>query len=228
MKIELEDFSMLSEIEKKSRSVKEEAGEDLAKKIQELEEEYKKKLIQKENEYKELLSKVSKESYEQGFADASKKLQKEFEEKFQQIKEEFQRQKEEELQTLRKEFLDFEKEYEERYRLYLMRFTDIVIDSMGEILEFLYIDKSNTPKVIEAMERLIEDFNNYLPLSIRVSEHLYEDIKSRFQNVEVHQDSELKNNEFVIEFHDFKIENRIKEKLGVIKDEIKRETKKLT
>ena len=228
MRLELEDFSTLNEIKKKSEEIKEEAGVEEAKKIEQLENYYQSKIAQLENEYKELLSKVSKESYEQGFADASQKLQKEFEEKLANVTEGLERKKAQEIAHLQEKYLDFEHEFEEKYRVYLMRFTDIVTDSMGEILEFLYIDQNNTPKVVEAMQRLIEDFSNYLPLSIKVSSQMYDEIAQRFKNVEIRQEEELKNNEFVIEFHDFKIENRIKEKLDVIKDEIKRETKKLT
>ncbi len=75
---------------------------------------------------------------------------------------------------------------------------------------------------------MLDDFSNYMPLDIIVSKKMYEDVKDRFKNVSVKKSNELKNNEFVIEFHDFKIENRIKEKLDAIKGRIKRETKKLT
>ncbi len=225
MKLELDDFSTLNRIEEKKEG--EEAKEE-GREIQELERLYQEKIAQLEREYKELLTKVSKESYEQGFADASSKFQKEMEEKITQIRQELTLQKQRELEELKEHYIDFEEEYDRKYTLYLSKFTDIVIDSMGEVLEFLFVDKANTETVKRALEKLLEDFSNYLPLSIQVNRHLYKEIKEKFTNVEVKKNEELKNNEFIIEFHDFKIENRIKEKLSVIKDEIKRETKKLT
>ncbi len=225
MKLELDDFSTLNRFEKKQEKGEEqEKGQD----TEELERFYQEKIAQLENQYKELLTKVSKESYEQGFADASSKFQKEMEEKITQIRQEFTLQKQRELEELKEHYINFEEEFNQKYTLYLSKFTDIVVDSMGEVLEFLFVDKANTETVKRALDKLLEDFSNYLPLSIQVNRHLYKDIKEKFTNVEVKKNEELKNNEFIIEFHDFKIENRIKEKLSVIKDEIKRETKKLT
>ncbi|BCD68385.1 hypothetical protein [Nitratiruptor sp. YY09-18] len=223
MRLDLDDFSVFHEPDPK----KDDKNID-HKSAQEVERYYQEKILQLEQEYKELLNKVSKESYDQGFEDASNSLKKEFEQKLQEFQKSMQEQKEKELAQLQEKYLGFEKEYEEKYNNFLMKFSDIVLDSTEEILEFLFIDESNTPTVQSAIAKLLEDFHNFMPLSISVSKGLYKPIKKRFQNVEIKQDDELKDNEFVIEFHDFKIENRIKEKIGVIKDEIKREIKKLT
>ncbi len=229
MRLELDDFSTFDAIQKGSESIKSGIKEEnLEQKIQEIESFYQEKIEQMEKDYKELLNKVSKESYEQGFSDARQKLQKELEDKIAQIQQELARQKEGEIAQLQKKYLNFEQEFAEKYNLFLTRFTDILLDNVAEILEFLFIDKKNAKTISEAIEKLLDDFSNYMPLDIIVSKKMYEDVKDRFKNVSVKKSNELKNNEFVIEFHDFKIENRIKEKLDVIKDEIKRETKKLT
>ncbi len=226
MRLDLDDFSQLSHFQKESEEIKEESGDP--KKIEEIEKIYQEKILKLEQDYKELLNKVSKESYDQGFEDASAKFKQELESKIAAMQREFEERLEAETQRLQEEYLSFERSYEERYNQFLHKFTDIVLDSTEEILEFLFIDKSNTKHVQEAIAKLLEDFHNYMPLSISVSKKMYDAIKERFRNVQVKKSDELKNNEFVIEFHDFKIENRIKEKIGVIKDEIKRETKKLT
>jgi len=224
--LDLEDFSTYNRLKQESRKQLE--GEDPEQKLQEIEKFYQEKISALEQNYKELLNKVTKESYEQGFNDATQKLQKEFEQKLQEIQQELQKQQEEKIKQLQEQYLNFEKTYQEQYKNYLHRFSDIVVDSMGEILEFLYIDKRNSAYVQNVINKLIEDFNNYIPLSIKVSKEMYPAIKDRFSNVEVQASPELENNEFVIEFQDFKVENRIKDKLTAIKDEIKRETKKLT
>ncbi len=227
MKLELDDFSTLSKIGRKDEEQKD-PNQVKDKKLQELEQFYQEKIIQLENHYNELLSKVSKESYEQGFADASAKAQKEMAKEIERVREELTFQKQQEIEELKKNYVNFEKEFDQKYTYYLSKFTDIVVDSIGEILEFLFIDKKNTPTVKSALDKLLEDFSGYLPLHIQVNGSLYEDIKKKFVNIDVKKNEELKNNEFIIEFHDFKIENKIKEKVDVIKDEIKRETKKLT
>ncbi|NPA03899.1 MAG: hypothetical protein GXO61_03465 [Epsilonproteobacteria bacterium] len=223
--LDLEDFSTFNRLKRESKQL---AGEDPQKRIEELERFYQEKIAALERDYKELLSKVTKESYEQGFNDAKEKLQEEFEQKLVQLQQELEKQKQEEVKELQERYLNFEKKFQEQYKNYLHRFSDIVTDSMGEILEFLYIDKRNSKYVENIINRLIEDFNNHLPLSIKVSKEMYPAIKERFQNVNVEVNPELENNEFIIEFQEFKVENRIKDKLTAIKDEIKRETKKLT
>ncbi len=225
MRLDLDDFSQLTDFQKTSEELKND-GE--AKSVEEIEKVYQDKILQLEQNYKELLNKVSKESYDQGFEDAHAKFKQELQEKVAQIEQEFQRRLEEETKKLQESYLNFEKSYQEHYAQFLHKFTDIVLDSTEEILEFLFIDTANTKNVEQAIAKLLEDFHNYMPLSITVSPRMYEGIKDRFHQTQVKVSEELKNNEFIIEFHDFKIENRIKEKIGVIKDEIKRETKKLT
>jgi len=227
MRLELEDFSTLQQINQKKEEIQ---SQDLSdrQKIEELERFYQERIQQMENEYKELLAKVSKESYEQGFNDAKARYEEELQAKIAEVAAQKEAEKEEALSQVKSTLLNIEESLKSQYKSYLGKFTDIVVDSISEILEFLYIDKRNTPVVEEAIHKLLEDFGNFLPLTIQVPPHIYEETRRKFQTVEVKRNEELADNEFVIEFHDFKIENRIREKLSVIKDEIKRETKKLT
>ncbi len=228
MRLELDDFTTFEQIEKNKELQGCSDNQNFEEKLRELEHFYQHRIEQLEKEYKELLAKVSKESYEQGFNDAEQKFHKLLETKLQEMQGRLKEEKEKEIRELQSKYLDFEKEFEEKYNLFLQRFIDIVLDNVNEILEFLFIDKKNSQSVTEAIEKLLEDFNNYMPLNIIVSQEMYEDMKERFKTVQIKKSDELANNEFIIEFHDFKIENKIHEKLQVIKDEIKRETKKLT
>ena len=227
MRLELEDFSTLNQIQQIKEEIKEQKIDEAAK-IEQLRDFYEKKIQQIENHYKELLAKVSKESYEQGFSDAKNEYEQKLKEAIEETIVQKEAEKEQALAEVKSTMLNIEESLKSNYKEYLGKFTDIIVDSISEILEFLYIDKSNVKIVKEAIDKLLEDFNNFLPLSIQVPPSLYEEIKKKFNSVEVKRNKELSSNEFVIEFHDFKIENRIKEKLSVIKDEIKRETKKLT
>ncbi|MRI83762.1 MAG: hypothetical protein C6I00_05005 [Nitratiruptor sp.] len=225
MSLDLEDFSSLPQEEPNQ---KEQGSQEEEQKLLQLQEECEQRVRQLENEYKELLGKVGKESYEQGFRDAQEKYQELLQQEIERISQEKEAEKEAALSQIQSSLHDVEEELQRRYREYLNKFTDIIVDSLGEILDFLYIDKRNSPIIQGAMEKLLEDFHNFLPLTIQVSPQLYHQLQEKFSGVSIKENPELEEHDFIIEFHDFKIENRIKEKLGVIKDEIKRETKKLT
>ena len=228
MRLELDDFSTFEEIKKGSESLKATIEAKDQKELERIEQFYQNKIEELEKHYNELINKVSQQSYEQGFNDASQKLQEEMQKRLEEVERKLTEQKREEINQLQQKYQMFEEELEEKYKLFLSRFTDIFLDNVAEILEFLFIDKQNTPTIYDAIKKLLDDFSNYLPLSVVVSPQMYEEMKDLFKKVEVKKSEEFANNEFAIEFSDFKIENRIKQKLDVIKDEIKRETKKLT
>ncbi|MRJ02207.1 MAG: hypothetical protein GXO19_04060 [Epsilonproteobacteria bacterium] len=227
MKLELDDFSTLHKVREGEEQKEEGKGEN-NEELLKLQEAYEKRIEELEREYKELLSKVGKESYEQGYRDAEKRYEELLKEEIERIVEQKEAEKEAAIEQVRSTMLNIEDELRRHYREYLGRFTDIVVDSIGEILDFLYIDKSNVPIVEEAIEKLLSDFKSFMPFGIIVSPELYEETREKFSDLPVKVDPELHGNDFVIEFHDFKIENKVSEKLPVIKDEIKRETKKLT
>ena len=231
MKLELDDFSLLTTIQQEQKGgsqKKEHNKESQEEKIAQLEQFYQNKILELEQHYKELLNKVAKESYDQGFQDASAKYEQQLQEQLQKLQEEFQSKIDQEKEHFVQNLATFEEKLLQKYNHYIMKFSDIVLDAMEEILAFLFVDPHNTKYVQEAIKRLLEDFHNYMPLTIHASGELYEMIKDRFEHIRVKKSSELKDNEFSIEFHDFKIENKIFEKMAVIKDEIKREIKKLT
>ncbi len=227
MKLELDDFSTFEEVKKESASLKTSLEPQDQDKIAQIEQFYQAKMEELEKHYKELINNISEQSYEQGFNDAAKKLQRQIEEEHKKREKELEEQKHQEIMQLQKRYQELEEKLEEKHKLFLNRFADIFLDNVAEVLEFLFIDKHNTPTIYNAIKNLLNDFSNYMPLNVVVSDQLYEEIKDLFKGVEVKKSKELANNEFSIEFSDFKIENRIKEKLDVIKDEIKRETKKL-
>ena len=230
MKLELDDFSLLSTMQQEKQEARDndEKQEDLQAKIAEVERFYQNKILEIEQNYKELLNKVAKESYDQGFQDASAKYEQKLQQDIAQKQEELQQQLQAEREIFANRLAQFEQELFKKYNMYMTKFSDIILDAIEEILEFLFIDPHNTKYVQESIKKLLEDFHNYMPLTISASDELYNIIKDRFDHVKIKENSELKNNEFSIEFHDFKIENKVQEKMAVIKDEIKREIKKLT
>lgn len=137
-------------------------------------------------------------------------------------------QKEAEINSLKEKYQKIEIKLQNRLHSYIVDLTSILLDNIEEIFEFLYIKESNLNEIKNSIENTISEFKDSWPLEIKVSRKLYEEVADSFKNTKVVIDESLKDGDFIIEFFDFKIENIFKEKIKVLKDEIKRETKKFT
>ncbi len=224
MKLELDDFTTIDKLEKKSEKLKQQGK----KSIEEIEAFYQQKIAQLERHYQELLHQEAQKAYRQGFEEAKAECQQECQERLEALEQKLNEKKERELVQIKTHYEELEKELHWRYTLFISQVSDIIAESLGEILEFLFVDSSNIASIKEAIDKLLEEFGHFVPIAIEANGQLYEELKKRFNTIEVKRNETLNANEFIIEFDNFKIENRIKEKIGVIKDEIKREIKKLT
>ena len=226
MKLELDDFSPVEKIQKDMIQTQQkiEEEEDKEKK----EEYYKEELQKLEQKYKSLVEEVSKEYYEKGARETQEKLEGEYQKKIQEIVLEYEKRLEENQKKEQQKIYDLELKLSKKYDQYITQLTKILLDNINEILEFLYIDKQNTPFITQIIAKLLEDFHQFIPLNITVAENMVDEMRKFFHKIEIKGSSELQNNEFIIDFNKFKVENRIKEKLKIIEDEIKREIKKLT
>jgi len=227
MKLELDDFTPLARIEDET-DLMEDRSKDEQQKEEDIKSFYEHKIKELENRYKELVAQVSQESYEKALEDARKEYERKLKTQIEQVVQQKEREKQEILAHSSSRLQDLEKGLFERYRTYIERVQEILVENVGALLEFLYIDKRNSKNVKEAIEKIFDEFANYMPLTLQVSSSLYDEAKKNFHSIDVKENRDLKENEFIIEFHDFKIENRIKNKLSVIKDEIKREIRKNT
>ncbi len=215
--LDLEDFNNIL-------SVKEQLKQDSTK--EELEKKYIEEIQRLKQEYENKLKEETQKAYQQGYNDALQKadtvLRKEYEEKLQAILQE----KDKEIENLLNNLKNLENSIKEKQKRYFESVREILVDSLAEILEFLYIDVDNYDRVIKAIENILLEFKEETKVEIQVSENLYPLLKDRFSFVK--SNPELEHDDFIIDFGDFQIENRVKEKLKIIKDEIKREIKKLT
>ncbi len=215
--LELEDFNNILSIKEKTR--KEETKEQLEQRyieeIQKLKKEYEQKL-------KEETEKAYRQGFEEGFNKADTQLKREYQRQLQDIIKE----KEEELNYTISKLSQIEDTLKEKYARYIDSIREIIVDSLSEILELLYIDSQNHDHIVKAIETILLEFKEENKVEIQVSESLYPLLKDRFKNLK--KNPQLDNDDFIIDFGDFQIENRVKEKLKIIKDEIKREIKKLT
>ncbi len=221
--LELDDFGRLKNIkESKDNDIQNE------KTLQEVEKFYQQKILDIEKNYKELLEKSKKEFFQKGYMQGVKEKEEELSKKIEDIKKELIAQKESQLEDLSKNYKKIEQQLLLKHQDYLNRLSVIFLDNLGEIFEFLYIQNSNVENLKESINQIILEFKESLPLEIKVSKKLYEKIKKSFTNIKIEVDDSLKEGDFIIEFYDFKLENNFKEKIEVLKDEIKREIKKFT
>ena len=226
MKLELDDFSPVEKIQKDMTQTQQKMQEK--EKEDKREEYYKKELQKLEQKYKHLVDEVSKEYYEKGLRETQERLEATYQKKLEEITSQYEMKLKENKKIEQQKINDLEASLYKTYERYIAQLTNILLDSLSEILEFLYINKQNSPYVTEIITRLLEDFHHFIPLSITVSESMVDEMRKVFHNIEIKGSSELQHNEFIIDFNEFKIENRIKEKLKIIEDEIKREIKKIT
>ncbi len=216
--IELEDFSYFQEVENKLKENNEQ------NKIEILKEEFQKRL---EEEREKAFQEGYKKGITEGKEEIEKKLKKEFE-KFVKEKEiEFQK-KENELKELNSKLKKFRDEIEKKYTQYLDHINQILLDSLSEILEFLYIESRNENLISKIIQDILTEFKEQIEAEITVSPELKEYVKSIFPNAEIKTDENLEKGDFVIVFPELQVENKIKDKIEILKDEIKREIKKFT
>ncbi|WP_187646994.1 hypothetical protein [Nitrosophilus labii] len=221
--LELDDFGKLKNInELKDSDIQNE------KTLQEVEKFYQEKILDIEKNYQELLENSKKEFFQKGYVQGTKEKEEELNKKIEEIKKELIAQKESQLEDLSQNYKKIEHELSLKHQDYLNRLSSIILDNLGEVFEFLYIQNSNVENLKEAITQIILEFKESLPLEIKVSKKLYEKVKKSFTNIKVDVDDSLKEGDFIIEFYDFKLENSFKEKIEVLKDEIKREIKKFT
>ncbi len=221
--LNLDDFGKLKDINiLKSRKNQEEITP------KEVEEFYQEKILELEENYRKKLEETKKEYFEKGFKEAVKKKDEEFQNILKDLKEKVEKEKEQEINNISQKYRYIEKDLKEKIDQYLTDLSNILLDNLEEILEFLYIQNSNKDIIKDAITQTILEFKESIPIEIKVSPTIYDEINKSFTNIKIEKDDNLKNGDYVIEFYDFKLENRFKEKIEVLKDEIKRETKKFT
>lgn len=218
MRLFLEDFSKKEEDTQQTDTQREYIDKiaDLEREIRNL-----KTILEEEKKI------AFEEGYRKGIEDGFEKSKEEFEKKLIELEDRAKKQTKDTLeQYLSKidENLDYIKK---KYKSLLDGTIEIISDSIEEIIEFLYIENKFSELVIHQISSLVEEFYEYPQPVIRVSNDILAEI-FRKKGFEVLVDERLNGLDFVIDFKEFKIESKIEEKIRIIKDEIKREIKKLS
>ena len=214
MRLNLNDFEELISLDSKEKSK------------EEIEKFYIEKIAKQKKEFEEKIENIKNEYFQKGFVEGSQKKEKELSVKIENIKNDLTSKHKEEVEKLKKIYKDIENALILKNRDYLEKLSTVFVDNLGEMFRFLYIQDSNIKEIKNELHKILDEFKEESPLVIRVSENLYKNIKDEFGNIKV--DDKLKDKDFVVEFLDFKIESKIREKIELLKDEIQREIKKLT
>lgn len=217
--LELEDFGASQEKPNSDEMSKEEIEQYYQSQIKKLKLEY-------ENKIKEIYKKAFDEGFEKGEKETKEKLNNEFNEK---LKKELKRQ-EEHLQAeyvkLKKDIVSVLSELGERYRKHIQFTDELIISVLEEIMEYLYIDPSNMTYIAEELKSIIDDAKVSPKVRVEVSPILAPYFKNVASEIEVIENNKLKGGDFVVKMENAQFENKFKEKIKILKDEIKREIKK--
>jgi flagellar biosynthesis/type III secretory pathway protein FliH len=215
--IDLEDFSYFQEAEEKLKN-------NQSDNIEILKEEFQKKL-------KEEREKAFQEGYKKGITEGKNEIEKQLKEQFQKIVQEKEiefNKKYSEVEQLKSQLKVFQEEIKKKYEDYLDHINNILLDSLSEILEFLYIDSINESFISRTIQGILEEFKEQTKAEITVNPEFVKHLKSVFPNAEIKSDEKMEKGDFVIVFPELQVENKIKDKIEILKDEIKREIKKFT
>lgn len=220
MRLDLSDFGELQKFrEKDSEKKREKTKEDVERFYQAEIERLKKEFHLKEEN-------IKKEYFQKGYIEGSKNKEEELKNRFEKVKNELISKHKNDIENLKNIYQNIEKNLVVKNREYLEKVGSIFLEGLADIFKFLYIQESNTDKIKKSISQILDEFKEETPLIVKVSKELYEDMKGEFDNIKI--DNSLKNKDFTIEFSKFKIESKIEEKIKILKDEIKREIKKLT
>jgi Fe2+ transport system protein B len=223
MKLNLTDFTQLKNI---SGNLEEkENGDNLEKEIEIL-----------KNQINQLLKQIEVEkenAYKKGFEDATKSLEEKYknilEQKIKEIEASFNDKYSAEIKQAEDTIEKIQNSLKQHYQIYLVKISEIMSDSIAEILEFLYIHEKDPEKVAEKINEILEELREFKVLKIKISKDQDLELLKKFlSNVSLEIDENLEGNDFIIEFDNGKIENKFREKIEIVKDEIKREIKKLS
>jgi len=223
MKLNLTDFTQLKNI---SENLEEkENGNNLEKEIEIL-----------KNQINQLLKQIEIEkenAYKKGFEDATKSLEEKYknilEQKIKEIESSFIDKCSAEIKQAQDTIEKIQNNLKQHYQTYLAKISEIISDSIAEILEFLYIYEKDPEKVAEKINEILEELRELKVLKIKISkDQNLELMRKILSNLSLEIDGKLEGNDFIIEFDNGKIENKFREKIEIVKDEIKREIKKLS
>lgn len=218
MNLFLKDFSLREESNKSQEDEKEKLLNEIDQLLKKIE--YLESLREKEKQ------EIFEDGYKRGKEEGYSVAKSEFEVSIKSIEEKKRSELMAEVQSYIFNLEQNVQQLNKQYNSIVQKTIELISDAIGEILEFLYLDSENISPVLEQIVNLIEEFYDFPNFVIKVgNEDLAKVLGSRYP-VEI--DKSLKGLDFVLDFKEFKVESKIEEKIRIVKDEIKREIKKLS
>jgi flagellar assembly protein FliH len=102
----------------------------------------------------------------------------------------------------------------------------VILDSLAEMMEYLYVDRTSEKYVASLIVKIIEEFQQTPEISVRLHPTLADGVGGLLDGVKVVADETVARGDFVVDFADFLIESEFNDKIEVIKNEIKKEIEK--
>jgi len=190
-------------------------------------------LKQQIEELKQKLEEVKEISFKEGYQKATQELtelyEKQKQEFYQHLESEFESKLKQSLESYSESLNKISLAINDSLKQILDKINELITDSLEDILNFILLNYHDPKALKESISSLIEELEPYKLMRIKVGSHQLEEIlKKSLPNVEIIYDETLELNDFRVEFEFIKVENNTKEKLQLVKDEIKREIKKLS
>ncbi len=228
--LNIEDFSVKDTYVEEEKKQKERNNEKSSHDIEEL---YRKKIEEIKQFYEKKIEEEKKQAFEQGYSKAKEEIEKNYKDKINSILENALREKEIELKNEFKEkektFIDIVNKLKEKYEKHFNFIDELILSALEEILEYLYIDKRNTEYLAREIRKIIIQAKDESRIKIRIHPAIKEKIEELdIPSVVLECDESMKEGDFLIEFDYVQFESNFKEKVKILKDEIKREIKKNT
>ncbi|WP_457643553.1 FliH/SctL family protein [Persephonella sp.] len=216
------------DIEDFGQPLKKPQSDEMSK--EEIEKYYQNQIKQIKQEYEKKLEESYKKGFSEGYSKAREEVSRELEEKCRQEVEEKlrlqQKQLNEEFQNLRNQIVSLLKEIHNKYIQHVQFTDELILSVLEEIMEYLYVDPSNVKFVSDEIEKIIDDLKTAPSITVEVSPQLKEFIGDVGEYVKIIENKEIEGGDFVIKIENVQFESRFKEKMKIVKDEIKREIKK--
>ncbi len=183
---------------------------------------------------KDELQKKIKEAYEKGLEEGFQKGKEETEKL---LKDQFQKELSESLKKQEEKITqEFEKKLKsifslidnlkEKYAQHVQFTDELILSVIEEVMEYLYVSPENAEYVAKEIKGIIEDIKNAPEIVIEVSPQLKGYLEGTGINIKLIENEQLEGGDFTIKIENIQFENRFKEKMKILKDEIKREIKK--
>ena len=217
--LDLEDFG---------RSLKRPDSKEISK--EELEKFYQEQIRKLEKEYEKKVQQSYKEGFEEGYKKASEEVKetliKEFEQKLNKALKEKENEIRIEQENIKNQVLNFLKEIKDRYRKHIEFVDELILSVLEEIMEYLYISPENAGYVSEEIKKIIDDLKIAPEITVEISPQLKSFIDLQSDNIKIVERKDFKGGDFTVKIENVQFESRFKEKMSILKDEIKREIKK--